>query len=452
MADDMGYGDVACYNPKSLIPTPEIDQLAKEGMKFTDAHSPSAVCTPTRYALLTGRYAWRGLLKRGVIEGNHTPVIEDGRETIPSFLQKQGYTTACVGKWHLGMIFQNTEGKPAPIESDTEDGYQYDIDFTKPVLSGPKQQGFNYSYVTPGCPTDDIFNFWVENGNIIGDIIEEDQWYISEGWQHESVDTLILKKGIEFVEDHLKSGSEDPFFLYLPLSVPHIPWDPPEFVKGKSEAGNRGDQCVLADWIVGQMNAYLAKKNLINNTIFIFTSDNGPNPNDPTSTKGHTPVAKFKGSKGMIWEGGHRIPFIVRWPGKISPGAINDQSIGLMDMFRTFAAINAVEIPDDVAEDSYNILPYWLGEAIDQPIREDIIHHSGAGVFAIREGKWKLIIGTEEGGYLSGGPEKSAPGQLYDMDNDPFEQNNLFAKEPEMVKHLTDLLEKYKNQGHSRSL
>jgi arylsulfatase A-like enzyme len=450
MADDMGYGDVSSYNPKSLINTPAIDQLAKEGMKFTDAHSPSAVCTPTRYALLTGRYAWRGLLKRGVIEGPHTPVIEDGRKTIGTFLQDKGYNTACIGKWHLGMTFQRSGVGPAPIESGNEDGYQYDIDFTKSVLDGPTQRGFNYSFVTPGCPTDDLFNFWVENGEIRGTIIQEDQWYISEGWQHEKVDTTILSKGIQFIESHLSEQPQKPFFIYLPLSVPHIPWDPPEFVKGKSKAGNRGDQCVLADWIVQKMNSYLDGKDLIDNTIFIFTSDNGPNPNDPTSTKGHPPVGNFRGSKGMIWEGGHRIPFIVRWPGKITPGSENHDPIGLVDMFSTFAAITGSGLPSDIAEDSFNILPYWFGEQLDEPIRKDIIHHSGAGVFAIREGKWKLIVGTEEGGYLSGGPKEGAPGQLYDMETDPFEKNNLFAINPEIVDRLTQLLINYKNQGYSR--
>jgi arylsulfatase A-like enzyme len=357
-----------------------------------------------------------------------------------------------VGKWHLGMIFQRSGVGPAPIESGTEDGYQYDIDFTRSVLDGPKDRGFNYSHVTPGCPTDDLFNFWVENGVIRGNIIKERQWYISEGWQHEKVDTTILSKGIQFIENHLNSNPEKPFFLYLPLSVPHIPWDPPEFVMGMSEAGNRGDQCVLADWIVQQMDSFLMSKNLSNNSIFIFTSDNGPNPNDPTSTKGHPPTGKFRGSKGMIWEGGHRVPFIVRWPGKIAPGSENNEAIGLVDMFRTIAAITGGNLPENVAEDSYNILPYWLSEIMEQPIREDIIHHSGAGVFSIRKGKWKLIVGTEKGGYLSGGPKNGAPGQLYDMKNDPYERNNLFSKEPEVVQKLTQILDKYIEQGYSRPI
>jgi len=339
MADDMGYGDVSCYNPESLIPTHNLDQLAKEGMKFTDAHSPSAVCTPTRYGLLTGRYAWRGMIKRGVIEGNHIPIIEENRKTIGSFLQDNGYNTACIGKWHLGMIFQNSEGDPAPRRKGNQAGYQYEIDFKKSVLDGPKQRGFNYSYVTPGCPSDDVLNFWVEDGEIIGNINQQRGGFLSDGWQHEKVDTTILNKGIEFITNHVNSSPDDPFFLYLPLSVPHIPWNPPEFVKGMSDAGNRGDQCVLADWIVQEMNSFLDSQNLTDNTIFIFTSDNGPNPNDPTSTKGHSASGDFRGSKGMIWEGGHRIPFIVRWPGKVTPGSENNEAIGLIDMFRTFAAI-----------------------------------------------------------------------------------------------------------------
>jgi arylsulfatase A-like enzyme len=200
------------------------------------------------------------------------------------------------------------------------------------------------------------------------------------------------------------------------------------------------------------MNAYLVDKNLTDNTIFIFTSDNGPNPNDPASTNGHQPSGNFRGSKGMIWEGGHRVPFIVRWPGKIALGSENHEPIGLVDMFSTFAAITGSDLSSDMAEDSYNLLPYWFGEKLKETVREDIIHHSGAGVFAIRKGNWKLIIGTEEGGYLSGGPKDGAPGQLYDMKNDPYEKDNLFSKNPQMVKHLTELLEKYINQGHSRPI
>jgi len=200
-----------------------------------------------------------------------------------------------------------------------------------------------------------------------------------------------LHKGIDFINKHLSSRSENPFFLYLPLSVPHIPWDPPDFVKGMSDAGNRGDQCALADWIVKEMSTFLDYQGLRENTIFIFTSDNGPNPNDPTSTKGHAASGEFRGSKGMIWEGGHRIPFIVRWPGIVTPGSENHEAIGLIDMFRTLAAIAGSSLPDNVAEDSYNILPYLLGEKFENPIRKDIIHHSGAGVFSIRKGKWKLL-------------------------------------------------------------
>jgi arylsulfatase A len=446
LTDDLGYGDISCYNPESKIQTPKIDKLATEGMKFTDAHSPSAVCTPTRYGFLTGRFAWRGVLKSGVIEGNFVPLLEENRETVASLLQKNGYHTAVFGKWHLGMTFQDGDGGPAPFSGK---GWQEvdDIDFTRDILDGPNQHGFDEAIVSPGCPSDDIFNFWVENNKIPAELeVRGGVWQV--GWDHEKVDTFLTYRAISFMEDHMETRPDDPFFLYLPLSVPHIPWEPPGFVQGETEAGPRGDQVFLADWCVAQVDSVLHELNITDNTILIFTSDNGPRE----GVNGHDSSGPLRGQKGEIWEGGHRIPLIVRWPGKIEANTRCDSLVGLIDFFSTCADMLDQDLPVGVAEDSYSILPYLSGEILKEPIREDLIHHSGAGVFSIRRGKWKLIVDTKEGGYLTGGPVPGTPGQLYDLEIDPYETNDLWEEMPELVSELQVLLELYIMQGYTRNM
>lgn len=446
MTDDLGYGDISCYNPESKINTPNIDNLAKQGIKFTDAHSPSAVCTPTRYGLLTGRYAWRGSLKSGVIEGPHVPLLEDGRPTIASMLQEHGYVTGAFGKWHLGMTFQGENGEPAKVEYGK---WQVDIDFTKDITDGPVQHGFNYSSVSPGCPTDDFFNFWVENNVILGpvELSEERKWMQSPGWKHEDVDTLITSRAMSFIKNHVTTKPDVPFFAYIPLSVPHIPWLPPEFTKGKSGAGLRGDQVVLADWCVAQVDQLLQELNVAGNTIFIFTSDNGPRD----GVNGHKSSGKLRGQKGEVWEGGHRIPFIVRWPGNIQPNTISEELICLTDMMATFSALVGNEMPDNSGEDSFNILPVLLGKELSGPVRSGIINHSGQGVFCIREGDWKLIVDCDKDGYLTK-IEADEKGQLFNLAVDPYEQINLIEKKPEIVKGLKVKLDKYKQQGYTRNM
>ena len=444
MADDMGYGDTTCYNPDSKIPTPNMEKLAKQGIMFTDAHSPSAVCTPTRYGVLTGRYCWRSRLKRGVFGGYDRPLIEKERMTVASMLKKHGYSTACIGKWHLGMDWGRKEGA---------DGRgQERVDVKKPLRNGPIDRGFDYFFGTTGCPTDDPPFLFVENDHVVGDTRittvehegEEYHLLMTPGWRHEDVDITLKNKSVEFIE----KNKDKPFFLYLPLSVPHIHWLPPDSVKGKSQAGPRGDQVVLADVILGQIMDKVDELGISDNTLLIFTSDNGPRE----GVNGHKSSSKLRGQKGEIWEGGHRMPFIARWPGKIKPQTKSDETICLADLMATCAAVVGEKLGSKAGPDSYNILPALLGQKYEKPIREATIHHSGAGVFAIRQDEWKLIIGTKEGGYHSGGPKRNAPGQLYNLAEDPYEKNNLWDKRPEVVERLTRLLEKYKKQGHSRPL
>jgi arylsulfatase A len=452
MADDMGYGDVGCYNPESKIPTPHMDKLAREGVRFTDAHTPSAVCTPTRYGVLTGRYCWRSRLKRGVFGGFNRPLIEKDRMTVASLLKKYGYGTACIGKWHLGLNWGTKEGRPADIEEDYE---QMEVDFSKPIKDGPIELGYDYFFGTAACTTDDPPFCFIENDHTVGipnmvspvDPAEEDRELLMvPGWRHEDADIEFTNKATAFIKKHVKGQPENPFFLYLPLSVPHIPWLPPEFVKGKSKAGPRGDQVVLFDWSVGEIAKALDKLGISDNTLVIVTSDNGPRE----GINGHKSAGDLRGLKGSIWEGGHRVPFIARWPGKIKAGTTSDEIICLTDLMATCAAIVGTELPKDAGQDSYNILPALLGKKLDKPIREAIVHHSGAGVFAIRQGEWKLILESKGAGYHDGPPKRGSPGQLYNLADDPYEKNDLWEKHPKKVKRLTKLLDKYKKQGCSR--
>ena len=454
MADDMGYGDLGCYNKKSKIPTPNMDRLAKEGIRFTDAHSPSAVCTPTRYGVLTGRYCWRSRLKRGVLGGYSPCLIDTRRMTVASLLKQHGYATACIGKWHLGL------------SSDKR------TDFSKPLVPGPNALGFDYFFgisasldMPPYC--------YIENDRAVKQPTEmveagepaKDGWWrkgaIAPGFKHVQVLPDLTKKAVDYIDKHAKTSKNSPFFMYFPLPAPHCPIAPAPFVKERSQAGGYGDYVAEVDWTVGEVMKALQQNGLANNTLIIVTSDNG----SPGRTKikrapysivevyGHNPSGNLRGIKADIWDGGHREPFIARWPVKIPAGSTSDEIVCLTDLVATCAAIIGAKLPGDAGEDSYNILPALLGSKTDRPIREAVLHHSGSGMFAIRQEKWKLILGRGSGGFTKPSRIKSKPGepkgQLYDLHKDPAEKNNLWAEHPAIVKHLNDLLEKYKKQGHS---
>jgi arylsulfatase A len=457
MADDMGYGDLGCYNKKSKIPTPNMDALAADGIRFTDAHSPSAVCTPTRYGVLTGRYCWRSSLKQGVLGGYSAALIESGRMTVASLLKQHGYATACIGKWHLGL------------------GSDKKTDFSKPLVPGPNDLGFDYFYGIPAS-LDMPPYCYVENDHVVDEptlTIEagksnEDGWWrqgaISPGFKHVEVLPHLTKKAVEHIGDHAGKSPNKPLFLYFPLPAPHCPIAPSDFVKGRSRAGGYGDYVVEVDWTVGQVVRALERNGLADNTLIIVTSDNG----SPARTKidhatysvikiyGHYPNGELRGIKADIWDGGHREPFIACWPGKIPAGAACDELICLTDLLATSAAIVGAELPDNAGEDSYNILPALLGKKRAEPIREAVVHHSSRGMFAIRQGKWKLVLGLGSGGFsvpMSIKPKHGEPeGQLYNLEEDLAESRNLWSEKPEIVERLTNLLEKYKQQGYSRPI
>ena len=443
--DDLGYGDVSSYNPDSKIITPNIDRLVSEGMQFTDAHTSSAVCTPSRYSLLTGRYCWRTEHKRGVQGGYGLPLITPDRMTLGNLFQDQGYATAAIGKWHVGMEWTLKEGHNRSEQSEAT------VDHTAPLKLTPVDQGFDYYFGTSGCTSDDGPFAFIENRQLIGNGLErieglnvvgdgdyiKDVWAI-EGWEHERADTVFTNKAIAFMRDQVKN--DKPFFTYLALSLPHIPWLPADFVKGSSGAGSRGDLVALIDYCLGEINMALKGLGIDDNTILIFSSDNGPRE----GVNGHQSAGQLRGLKGQVFEGGHRVPLIVRWPGNVPVGAVSDETICLTDFMATFAGILGVELPENAGEDSYDISPVLLGKNYQSPLREATVHHSGRGAYSIRQGDWKIIYGMLEAGEAPDDPENwTKRGYLFNLKEDPFETNNIYDQRPELVAEMNQLLYKY---------
>ncbi len=451
MADDMGYGDLTCLNPESKIPTPHMDRLAREGMVFTDAHSGSAVCTPTRYGVLTGRYCWRTRLKNGVLNGYSRALIEPGRMTVGSLLQEEGYRTGCVGKWHLGL----TDTQPA--------------DYSKPLRPGPNEVGFDYWFGIPAS-LDMTPYVYLENGLPTRPPTETiaaspyPAFYrggpIADDFKHEEVMPRITEKAVGFINECLREHTDKPFFLYFPLTAPHTPWLPLEQDHQQSQAGIYGDFVTLVDWTVGQILETLDAHEIADNTLVILTSDNGSHEarigqhNNGISVGspnfGHEANHIYRGQKADAWDGGHRVPFLARWPQTVTAGSRCDVPICLTDLIATCAAVTDRDLPSDAGEDSISFLGHLEGRRPARPCHEAIVHHSISGVFAIRRGKWKFIDGVGSGGWSGTGD--GLPAQLYDMEADPHEQNNLY-KDPQhqgVVERLQRLLEQYKEQGHSQ--
>ena len=475
LADDMGYGDMACQNPESKIPTPNLDRLASQGVRFTDAHSPSAVCTPTRYGLLTGRYAWRSRLKRGVLWCWDKPLIEAERLTVGKLLKRHGYDTACIGKWHLGMDWPTSDGKPPVGMGKTRvAGSGANVDFTKPIANGPLTRGFDYYFGT-AVPNFPPYCF-IENDRTVGipSVPKPKGMFgcpgpMLEGWKLEGILPGLMRKAVAYID--AKGGKAHnpafgqtkgaPFFLYVPLTGPHTPIAPAAEFKGKTQAGAYGDFVHQIDHLVGQVMAALERNGFADDTLVVFTSDNGSPCRDGTNMNGavrsvlklgHDPSRPWRGIKSDIWDGGHRVPFVARWPRRIQAGTASDETICHVDLIATVAAILGDQLPENAGEDSHDILPALLGRKLDKPIREATVHHSGGGMFAIRQGRWKCILGLGPAGF-SGGAQKPKPGgpkgQLYDMAADPKEQHNLWLERADVVRQLTALLDKYRKQGRS---
>ncbi|MBL8173234.1 MAG: arylsulfatase, partial [Bryobacterales bacterium] len=451
LGDDVGQGDLTCYNKDSKIPTPLMDRVAAGGVKFTDAHSPSALCSPTRYGLLTGRYAWRTRLQKFVLMAYDPPLIEPSRMTVASLLRKAGYATAWIGKWHVGLEWATKDGSPAENTIDrtapgkTNEKLQENIDFTKPIRGGPKSLGFDYFFGTSACCTSDPPYCFIENDRtvVVPTRMSREEWRglpgfvpgpMADDWSQTDCDFTFTRKAIDFIDRHREHSPKKPFFLVLSTNSPHNPFLVPEAMKGKSQAGPRGDLVTVVDWAVGQIDDHLAKCGLVGETLLIVTSDNGAMRGE----NGHKSENDFRGYKASVYEGGTRIPFIARWPGRIRPGSTSSETISLIDLCATCAALIGTDLPGDAAEDSRNVLPAILGRSDGQPLHEAMIFHSGKGEFSIRQGRWKAIAGTTDD--LKAIRANEQVGELYDLAVDPGEQNNLWARQPDRAKSMIELL------------
>jgi len=492
LADDWGLGDVKAYGGNRChIETPHMDRLAQKGMMFTDAHSSSSVCTPTRYSVLTGRYNFR-IRKSGVLNGYASALIKPGRATVASMLKDHGYATGMVGKWHLGMGLPTTDGKePSSTVDAKSKTVVSNFDWNRTITNGPCDVGFDYFYGTTAS-LDMPPYVWIENdrftepGTKINDMCRPGPQ--GESFVFSEVLPTITKKSVAWIRK--QAETEKPFFLYMALNSPHTPIVPSEAFQGKSPLGKYGDFVMETDWSVGQIVQAVEQAGIADNTLIIVTADNGCSPAASSGfhDKGkikfrmdkpieenpdvHYPSDIYRGHKADIYEGGHRVPFIARWDSVVKHGSVSDQTICLVDLFATCADIVDADIPDTAAEDSVSILPILEGTA-KGPVREAVIHHSYYGSFAIRKGKWKLAFCPGSGGWSNPTPwnankEKRESDkmrgrfcvepehfsdyewvQLYDMESDPAELKNLSGKYPEVVKSLTELAQKYIDDGRS---
>jgi len=464
LADDMGPGEPS--HAGGLIPTPALDSMAEEGMRFTDAHTSSSVCTPTRYGILTGRYNWRSRLKSSVLfAATDRALMDPARLNLSNFLQKEGYHTACIGKWHLGADFVRL---PKDANMDKKKGPSWQIDYTQPFKNGPVDVGFDEAFIILSS-LDMAPYVYLRNDRAVSVPT------VNKGFPHNEYNDYqrigAAAKDFEashcladwaaesrrYIQRRAKDESKKPFFLYLPLTSPHTPITPGKAFKGRYKQYSwYADFIAETDWVVAQVLEQLKQSGLDDNTLVIFTSDNGfaPYVKIPKMiAAGYRPSGHFRGAKATIYEGGHRVPFIVRWPGKVQAGSTSDVTICTTDFFATFAELlgRKGDIPNNAAEDSFSFYPCMKGE--DKPIRPFTIHHSISGKFAIRKGDWKLIM-TRDGGGGWGLPwEKTRTTakmvQLYNLNSDPGEAKNLEEMYPEVVEALVNDLAKALKDGRT---
>lgn len=476
LADDLGYGDVRCYNEQSKVPTPNIDRLAREGMRFTDAHSPATVCTPSRYSLMTGQMAFRVPNGGTVFQGAGGPsLIAPGRLTLPALLKQQGYATAAVGKWHVGLTFRDSLGE-AIHKGGLEDVRR--IDFTRRIEGGPLDHGFEHFFGTACCPTTDWLYAFIDGDHIpVPPTMPIDKsklpkhpyandcrnGFIAPDFPMEEVDLIFLKKSREFMAEHMRTTPEKPFFLYHATQAVHLPsFAAPEF-QNKTQAGPHGDFIGELDHIIGELMKELDKLGIADQTIVLLSSDNGPETTSVVHMRadhGHDGAKPWRGMKRDAWEGGHRVPLIVRWPAHVKSGSNSDQLASLTDVMATLAAITGADLPNHSAEDSFNLLPVLEGTATT-PVRPYLLTQAFGGqrTLSIRRGSWKYIDHRGSGGNNYTSPElkrfalpevaPEAPGQLYDLASDPGETTNLYFKHPAIATDLKALLDKSKAEGRS---
>lgn len=466
LADDLGIGDASCYNADSKIPMPVLNQLAREGMRFTDVHTPSSVCSPTRYALLTGRYAWRSRLKKGVLWGYSRSLLEPGRPTLASMLKSKGYATGCFGKWHLGFQSPDLSAKDLPDASRILPGdHPHAVDYSQPLTPGPVTVGFDTFFGIPSSLDMEPYVFVKDDRPVQQPTARtakslhrrqngEGFWRagpIGPDFKHIDVLPKVVENAREYIADQ---DGQTPFFMYVPLPAPHTPWMPtPEF-RNKTDVGYYGDFVVQVDHSIGQILAALKEQKFADNTLVIVTSDNGSHWPEGDITKWkHDANAGYRGQKADIHEGGHRVPFLVRWPGVVAAGSVDNGVHCLTDVFATLADVVDYQLPEVAAEDSFSLLQELKGKKTSSP-RAPVIHHSANGTFAIRDGNTKLIAGLGSGGFTRPSvikPEPDGPKvQLYDLAVDRNEKTNLALEHPELVKRLQKKLQELQNAGRSR--
>jgi arylsulfatase A-like enzyme len=454
LADDMGIGDVSCLNAGSLWKTPNLDRLAVQGRIFTDAHSASGVCTPSRYALMTGRYSWRGSLKSGVLQGFDAALLEPGRMTVASLLRDRGYATAMVGKWHLGVDWVRKGG---PLTA---------VDYEKPFGGGPLAHGFD-SFFGISASLDMPPYVYLQNDRstevplrTIGESPKPKMWRagpIGADFRHEEVHPRFLEKALAFVAERGGARDGKPFFLYLALASPHTPIVPTSAYAGKTGTTPYGDFVAQVDDSVGDMLKALDRHGLATNTLVIFTADNGFSPAaNLEELRGlhHDPSAGYRGHKADLFEGGHRVPFIARWPGQVPAGTRCAQTIGQLDLLATCADLLGEKLPENAGEDSVSILPLLRGAEAPLTGREALVHHSSNGSFAVRQGAWKLLLCPGSGGWSAPRPGTSEINglprfQLYNLEEDRAETHNLAAEHPDIVQRLGRWLSDSIERGRS---
>lgn len=462
--DDLGWGDVSCLNPDSKIQTPNIDRLAQSGLSFTDAHTGSAVCTPSRYTLLTGRYCWRTELKHGVGGGYSPPLITPDRLTVAAMLRQAGYATACIGKWHLGMDWQLKDEfdprlNPLPRQlSRDEAAFDRMVDFGKPIKNGPVDVGFD-TYFGISASLDMSPYVFIEDNRVTEIPCEISpagktpeararEGVCAKGWQHENVLPALRDRALAFIRQ--QAAAKCPFLLYLPVNGPHTPVVPNREFIGRSGCGIYGDFVMEIDSVLGDVVAELDKLGVRDDTLIVFSSDNGPETLTARYKEAysHSSTWKFRGMKRDNWEGGHRVPFIVSWPASVAPGGTCESYVELVDFMATAAEITGQPLPSDAAEDSRSILPLLQGD-FSAECRPFGIHHSCNGQWAVRKGRYKLLLHPGSGGNRYDCPENRDPVQLYDMETDPFETTNLYSQYPDIVEELRGLCLESIRQGRS---
>jgi arylsulfatase A-like enzyme len=465
-ADDLGYGDVQCYNPdRGRIPTPNIDKLAAEGMRFTDGHSSSGVCTPSRYTLLTGRYHWRTKLQSGIVSLWGGPLIAPDRMTIGTLAKQHGYRTACIGKWHLGwdwpipadraaLFKEKPKGEAAATEAHRAVWREV---FSQAIGGGPVTRGFDLYFGTdvpnwpPYCFIENDRTVGIPSeflpARLIGNNQASNQGPALADWTLEPILPALGDRAAAFIQE--AAAGDEPFLLFLPLTSPHTPLSVNEEWKGKSGLNPYADFVMETDAVIGRVLAALEQSGAAEDTLVVFTSDNGCAPyiGKPDLEKaGHYPSGPLRGAKADAWEGGHRVPFVVRWPGVVEPGTVCDQLVHQADLLRTFADVLGTTLPENAGEDSVSLLPLLEGGA--DPVREHAVSASISGVPALRQGSWKYIAAPGSGGWGKGG-DQSQPVQLYDLSNDLGEAKNLAAAQPEKLAEMQALLERLIIQGRS---